>query len=110
MFFPFLYLFFQADDGIRYDLVTGVQTCALPIWYLATLVLLSVFTIYRFPIVWSLVIILSYQAYANLPWKENLWFVGLEYAIVYGYLIWELFFKNHHKKQYFDAHDSHAVS
>src|SRR3990170_6126093 len=24
-------LFFQAEDGIRYDLVTGVQTCALPI-------------------------------------------------------------------------------
>ncbi|WP_347173579.1 mannosyltransferase [Polaribacter uvawellassae] len=59
-------------------------------WYLATLILLSVFTKYRFPIVWSLVIILSYQAYANLPWKENLWFVGLEYSIVYGYLIWEL--------------------
>src|SRR5207244_6985110 len=24
-------LFFQAEDGIRDDLVTGVQTCALPI-------------------------------------------------------------------------------
>src|SRR5207244_7469858 len=24
--------FFQADDGIRDDLVTGVQTCALPIY------------------------------------------------------------------------------
>src|SRR5207247_7547777 len=24
--------FFQAEDGIRYPLVTGVQTCALPIW------------------------------------------------------------------------------
>src|SRR6266513_4042325 len=25
------YFFFQADDGIRYRNVTGVQTCALPI-------------------------------------------------------------------------------
>src|SRR5207244_10020003 len=25
---------FQAEDGIRDDLVTGVQTCALPIYYL----------------------------------------------------------------------------
>ena len=25
--------FFQAEDGIRDDLVTGVQTCALPIWW-----------------------------------------------------------------------------
>src|SRR5271170_8386781 len=24
--------FFQAEDGIRCPLVTGVQTCALPIW------------------------------------------------------------------------------
>src|ERR671923_1204844 len=27
-----LRFFFQAEDGIRDDLVTGVQTCALPIW------------------------------------------------------------------------------
>src|SRR5690606_40254267 len=27
----FIYFFFQADDGIRYFHVTGVQTCALPI-------------------------------------------------------------------------------
>src|SRR5687767_8830282 len=26
------YFFFQAEDGIRDKLVTGVQTCALPIW------------------------------------------------------------------------------
>src|SRR5216683_907265 len=27
-----LYFFFQAEDGIRDLIVTGVQTCALPIW------------------------------------------------------------------------------
>ena len=27
----FVCFFFQAEDGIRDDLVTGVQTCALPI-------------------------------------------------------------------------------
>src|SRR5438046_4113486 len=29
--FLFIFFFFQADDGIRYWSVTGVQTCALPI-------------------------------------------------------------------------------
>src|SRR2546425_10099673 len=29
--FLFLFFFFQAEDGIRDKLVTGVQTCALPI-------------------------------------------------------------------------------
>src|SRR5713226_10165972 len=27
-----LFFFFQAEDGIRDGRVTGVQTCALPIW------------------------------------------------------------------------------
>src|SRR5947208_14869899 len=31
VFFLFFFFFFQAEDGIRDDLVTGVQTCALPI-------------------------------------------------------------------------------
>ena len=30
-FFYFFVFFFQAEDGIRDRLVTGVQTCALPI-------------------------------------------------------------------------------
>src|SRR3990167_9369702 len=29
---PMFLLFFQAEDGIRDLTVTGVQTCALPIW------------------------------------------------------------------------------
>ena len=29
-----VFFFFQAEDGIRDDLVTGVQTCALPILFL----------------------------------------------------------------------------
>src|SRR3989441_11648951 len=31
----FFFFFFQAEDGIRDKLVTGVQTCALPIYGLA---------------------------------------------------------------------------
>src|SRR5437016_13281789 len=32
MLFLFFFFFFQAEDGIRDWSVTGVQTCALPIW------------------------------------------------------------------------------
>src|SRR5258708_14635879 len=32
MMLTFFVFFFQAEDGIRDDLVTGVQTCALPIF------------------------------------------------------------------------------
>jgi hypothetical protein len=59
-------------------------------WYLATPIILSVFTKYKFPIVWSLVVILSYQGYSNLNWKENLWLVAIEYFIVFSFLIYEI--------------------
>src|SRR2546427_7789080 len=32
--FTMSFFFFQAEDGIRDLTVTGVQTCALPIWWL----------------------------------------------------------------------------
>ncbi|TXD54029.1 MULTISPECIES: mannosyltransferase [unclassified Polaribacter] len=63
-------------------------------WYVATPIILSIFTKYRFPIVWSIVVILSYQAYANIPWQENLWFVTLEYLVVFSYLIYEIKIKS----------------
>ncbi len=70
-----------------------VSTTVHP-WYIATLLILSVFTKYRFPLVWSFVIVLSYLAYSKDENKENLWIVGLEYVIVYGVFIWELFLRN----------------
>ncbi len=62
-------------------------------WYIATLLLLSVFTTYKFPLVWSFIIIISYLAYANTSNTENLWIIGFEYLIVFGVLIWEIFNK-----------------
>ena len=65
-------------------------------WYVATLLILSIFTKYKFPLVWSFVIILSYLAYVNLnkaDKSENLWIIALEYIIVYSVFIWEVFIK-----------------
>src|SRR6267154_5155574 len=36
----FFFFFFQAEDGIRDGRVTGVQTCALPIWVPLLLVII----------------------------------------------------------------------
>ncbi|KAB1067562.1 mannosyltransferase [Tamlana haliotis] len=70
-------------------------------WYVATLLILSVFTKYKFPLVWSFMIILSYLAYLNINQadkSENLWVIALEYSVVYGVFIWELFVKTEAKK------------
>lgn len=65
-------------------------------WYVATLLILSVFTKYKFPLVWSFVIILSYLAYVNInkaDKSENLWVIAIEYIVVYGVFFWEVFTK-----------------
>lgn len=54
-------------------------------WYIATPLLLSVFTKYKFPIIWSFVVMLSYSAYGTDGFSENLWLVALEYLIAAGY-------------------------
>ena len=70
-------------------------------WYVATLLILSVFTNYKFPLVWSFVIILSYLSYVNInsaDKSENLWIISLEYILVYAMFIWEVFVKKKPKQ------------
>ena len=59
-------------------------------WYITILVFLSVFTNYKFPIVWSLMLVISYFAYAN-NYNENLWLITIEYAVVFSVFIYEVF-------------------
>lgn len=60
-------------------------------WYIATPLLLSVFTKYKFPIVWSFVVMLSYSAYGKDGFDEKLWLVALEYLLVIAIATWEIF-------------------
>jgi alpha-1,6-mannosyltransferase len=62
-------------------------------WYLATPLVLSVFTQYRFTVIWSFVVFLSYFAYSSAVFYENLWIVFVEYLIVYVVLLYELYAK-----------------
>lgn len=58
-------------------------------WYIIFLVLLTIYTDIRFPLFWSAMIILSYSAYANPDYKENLGLLFIEYFIVFGFLAYE---------------------
>ena len=62
-------------------------------WYLTVPLVLSVFTKYRFMLVWSFMIVLSYSAYGPGGFQENLWLVALEYVVVIGFFVWELVWK-----------------
>jgi prepilin signal peptidase PulO-like enzyme (type II secretory pathway) len=67
-----------------------VSTTVHP-WYVATPLLLCLFTRYRFPILWSGMVFLSYSAYGESGFSENLWMVALEYSMVIGFAVWEIF-------------------
>jgi hypothetical protein len=62
-------------------------------WYLTPLVVFSVFTRYRYAVVWSALVVLSYSAYQAFPYSENLWLVALEYAGLAAWMSWEMLFK-----------------
>ncbi|HKJ49782.1 MAG TPA: hypothetical protein VJ973_11860, partial [Christiangramia sp.] len=62
-------------------------------WYLAIPLLLSVFTEYKYILIWSGLIMLSYYAYSNPDYQESFWLIALEYLVVGYILIKELFSK-----------------
>lgn len=59
-------------------------------WYVAMLLALSVFTKYRFPLIWSFTIILSYSFYKNEAFINNYWLIFIEYIFVFGFMAWEI--------------------
>ncbi len=66
------------------------MTTTLHPWYITTLLMLSVFTKMRFVIAWSAAIFLTYAGYTLQGFAENLYLAGLEYLVVFGYLVYEL--------------------
>jgi len=58
-------------------------------WYVITPLAISIFTHYKYLLIWSFTVILSYSAYGINGFNEQLWLVGLEYVLVVGYLIYE---------------------
>lgn len=59
-------------------------------WYICSIVAAAVFTRFRYPLVWSALIPVSYFTYYTLPYHENLWLTALEYGVVAITLIAEM--------------------
>jgi len=62
-------------------------------WYVSMPLALCLFTRFRFPILWSGLIMLTYINYSYGEYLENLWMVAIEYCLVFAYLIYELWQK-----------------
>jgi len=60
-------------------------------WYITLVVMASVFTPFRYPLVWSALVWASYATYQREPYVENLWLTTAEYVAVLavGLLEWK---------------------
>jgi hypothetical protein len=63
-------------------------------WYISTLVALGVFTKYKFPVVFSFLIPLSYFPYWLKVYNENMWVILLEYSLLLLFVLSELKINN----------------
>lgn len=70
---------------IYYALATTVNP-----WYVAVLAAFLPFTKYRFALLWLILVPLSYHAFGNISYQENLWIIGLEYVPVYSWFLFEV--------------------
>lgn len=60
-------------------------------WYIIFLLPLCISTDFRFPIIWSAAVVLSYYAYAQTDFEENLLLLAIEYISVIGFMLYEIF-------------------
>ncbi|MGI9551213.1 MAG: mannosyltransferase [Aurantibacter sp.] len=100
-----IFAFFKVNKNLK-NLITAMlwvltlyyfmSTTVHP-WYLIFLLTLCIFTELRFPMVWSAVVILSYYAYAQADFKENLGLLTIEYIAVIGFMIYEIIKLNKQK-------------
>jgi hypothetical protein len=70
---------------IYYALATTVHP-----WYIGLILVFSIFTKYKFGLIWSLMVMLSYYAYSNSMFEENLTLVFIEYVLVFGIMLFEI--------------------
>ncbi len=59
-------------------------------WYLSLMIALSVLTRFRYPILWSGLIVMTYVNYSYAEFSENLWIVALEYTLLFAFISWEI--------------------
>lgn len=68
-----------------------VSTTVHP-WYLALPLVLSIFTSFKYVVVWTLTVMLSYYAYSQPDFKESPYLLAMEYLLVFAFFIKEWLF------------------
>ena len=59
-------------------------------WYILPLVAFSAITKWRWPILWSLLIVPTYLTYSQEPFAQPYWWVAVEYVLLGTFIVWEI--------------------
>ena len=72
-------------------------------WYSSILILLAAISRFRFPVIFSLLILLSYYPYSMKEYNEDnsLWMVAIEYMLLFAFIAWEAFYLKKRKELVF---------
>lgn len=58
-------------------------------WYISTMIMLCIFSRFKFPLVFSLLVLLSYYPYLLKVYDENMFVIFLEYSLLFIFMIYE---------------------
>jgi alpha-1,6-mannosyltransferase len=87
----------MATDFFKYALFTMTAyllcTTVLHPWYLVLPVLLACFTDFKYPMLWSVVIFVTYINYSHAPFYESKWVLCLEYGFLFVFMVLERYKK-----------------
>jgi hypothetical protein len=62
-------------------------------WYVGILLAFSVISQHLYPIIWTYLIFLSYSHYQGGFIQENYFLIGVEYALLFSWILWEWRFR-----------------
>jgi hypothetical protein len=84
---------YEYKDFIHYALLVWtvyllLATTVHP-WYIIPILFFSIFTSFRYPLIWSYLVFISYVNYSYPEYYENLWWIALEYFLLFVYIIKE---------------------
>ncbi len=78
-------------------------------WYVSTIVMLSVFSRYKFAVVFSMLIPLSYFPYWLPEYNENMYIILAEYSLLFAFTFYELKMKTGTKNNFLNGISSFTL-
>lgn len=73
-------------------------------WYISTMLVLGLLSGYYWPLLWSLLVFLTYAGYTETGYELNWLLIWIEYGAVIALMLWELWRRPHLKQNPYALH------